>query len=166
MNSYVRSSFRGFLLQIHQLGQVTVVLNCLFFFKVVDQQNSTYHDLSDNCCVFGRIGNGSPAAVHWANCQFDSGMYWLIQASSIVTCRCKQSVLSRENSFKQVSESSIHCFWITMSKHGTNYYIKCSRHVRLIFLRCQLPLGTLLYDLPKQFRELNFLGDLGVRHGR
>ena len=44
-------------------------------------------------CVFGHFGRLSPAAVHSADCQVDSGVKWWIHVSSIVTYLRKNSFL-------------------------------------------------------------------------
>ena len=73
-------------------------------------------------CVFGHFGWLSPAAVHTADCQFDSRGKWWIHVSSIVTYLCKNFFLLHWNSCKQRSESlTCHCFWSTVSKRGTHF---------------------------------------------
>ena len=67
------------------------------FLKVIDEQNTLHipkyggKTLSADVCVFGCFGRLSPAAVHSADCQFDSGVKWSIHVSSIVTSLCKNS---------------------------------------------------------------------------
>ena len=75
--------------------------------------------------VFGHFGWLSPAAIHSADYQFDSGVKWWIHVSSIVTYLCKSSFLLCWNSCKERSESSMHyCFWSTVSKRCT-YFEHC-----------------------------------------
>ena len=45
--------------------------------------------LPADVCVFGRFGQLSLAAVHSADCWFDSGVKWWIHISSIATYLCK-----------------------------------------------------------------------------
>ena len=79
-------------------------------------------------CVFGHFGRLSLAAVHSADCQFDSRVKWWIHVSSIVTYLCKNSFLLHWNSCKQCSELLTRCcFWLTVSKHCT-----CFEHSFLI----------------------------------
>ena len=85
-------------------------------------KNTEIKTLPVDVCVFGQFGQLSPAAVHSADCRFDSGVKWWIHVSSIVTYLRKNSFLLHENSCKQHSESSIHCcFWLTVSKCGTHF---------------------------------------------
>ena len=78
-------------------------------------------------CVFGRFGRFSPAAVHSANCRFNSRVKWWIHILSIVTCLPKNSFLLRWNICKRRSESSTRCcFWSTVSE--------CGAHCEISFL--------------------------------
>ena len=73
-------------------------------------------------CIFGHFRWLSPAAVHSADCWFDSGVKWLIQVSFIVTYLCKNSFSLHWNSCKQRSEPSTHCcFWSILSKCRTHF---------------------------------------------
>ena len=72
-------------------------------------------------CVFGCFERFSPAAVHSADCQFDSRVKWWIHILSIFTYLHKNCFLLRWNSCKQHSESSMRCFWSTVSKHGIHF---------------------------------------------
>ena len=65
--------------------------------------------LPADVCVFGHFRQLSPAAVHSADCWFDSGVKWWIHVSSIVTYLWKNSFLLHWNSCKQCSESLTHC---------------------------------------------------------
>ena len=78
------------------------------------------------CLCFGHFGRLSLAAVHSADCWFNSGVTWWIHVSSIVPYLHKNSFLLHRNSCKQHSESSTHCFWSTVSK--------CSVHFKHSFL--------------------------------
>ena len=70
--------------------------------------------LPDDVCIFNCFRRLPLAAAHSANCQFDSGVKWWINVSSIVTYLCKNSFLLHWNSCKQRSESSMRCcFWTT-----------------------------------------------------
>ena len=62
-------------------------------------------------CVFGHFGWLSPAAVHSADCQFDSEVKWWIHVSSIVIYLRKISFLLHWNSCKQCSKSLMCCFF-------------------------------------------------------
>ena len=85
-------------------------------------QNTAAKTLPADVCIFGRFGQLSPAAVHSADCWFDSRVKWLIHVSSIVIYLCKTSFLLRWNSRKQCSELSMHCyFWLTVSKCSTHF---------------------------------------------
>ena len=85
-------------------------------------KNSEAKTLPADVCVFGHFGHLLPAAVHSADCWFDSKVKWWIHISSIVTYLCKNSFLLHWNSSKQRSELSMHCcFWLTVSKHGTHF---------------------------------------------
>ena len=84
-------------------------------------QNTEAKTLPADVCVFGRFRWLSPAAVHSANCRFDSGGKWWIHVSSIVTYLCKNTFLLHWNSCKQRSESLTCCFWLTVSKCGTHF---------------------------------------------
>ena len=76
--------------------------------------------LPSDMCIFGRFGRLSSAAVHSADCRFDSRVKWWIHVLFIVTYLRKNSFLLRWNNYKQHSESSTHCwFWSTVSKRGT-----------------------------------------------
>ena len=48
-------------------------------------QNTEAKTLPTDVCGFGHFGWLSPAAVHSADCWFDSGVKWWIHVSSIVT---------------------------------------------------------------------------------
>ena len=54
-------------------------------------QNTEVKSFPVDVCVFGHFGWLSPAAVHSANCRFDSGVKWWIYVSSIVTYLRKKS---------------------------------------------------------------------------
>ena len=54
-------------------------------------QNLEAKTLLADVCVFDYFGWLSPAAVHTADCQFDSRVKWWIHVSSIVTYSCKNS---------------------------------------------------------------------------
>ena len=85
-------------------------------------QNTEAKSLPADICVFDRFGRLSPAAVHWVDCRFDSGVKWWIHVSFIVTYLRKKSILLRLNSCQQRSESSTRCcFWSTVSKCGTHF---------------------------------------------
>ena len=77
--------------------------------------------LPADVCVFGHIGQLSLAAVHLADCLFDSGLKWWIHVSSIVPYLRKNSFLLHWNSCKQCSESSMCCFWLTVKKCNTQF---------------------------------------------
>ena len=69
--------------------------------------------LPADVCVFGWL---SPAAVHSADCRFDSGVKWWIHVSSIVTYLRKNFLL------KQCSESlTCCCLWLNVSKCCTHF---------------------------------------------
>ena len=53
-------------------------------------QNTETKTLPTDVCVFGHLGQLSPA-VHSASCRFDSGVKWWIHVSSIVTYMQKPS---------------------------------------------------------------------------
>ena len=55
-------------------------------------QNMEAKTLPADVCVFGHFGQLSPAAVHSADCWFDSGVKW-IHVSSIIRYLCKNSFL-------------------------------------------------------------------------
>ena len=85
-------------------------------------QNTEAKTLPADVCAFGCFGLLSPAAVHSADCQFDSEVKWWIHVSSIVTYLCKNPFLLCWNSCKQCSELSIRCcFWSTLSKCSTQF---------------------------------------------
>ena len=76
--------------------------------------------LPADVCVFGCFGQFWSAAVHSADCRFDSRVKWWILLSSIITYLHKNSFLLCWSSCKQCSESSTSCcFWLTVSKRGT-----------------------------------------------
>ena len=52
-------------------------------------QNTETKILLADVCIFDHFGQLSPAAVHSADCWFDSGVKWWIHVSSIVTYLCK-----------------------------------------------------------------------------
>ena len=56
-------------------------------------QNTQAKNLPVDVCIFGRFGWLSPAAVHSADCQFDSRVKWWIYASLIVIYLCKNFLL-------------------------------------------------------------------------
>ena len=73
-------------------------------------------------CVFGRFGRLSLAAVHTADCRFDSGVNCWFHISSIVIYLWRNSFLLRWNNCKQCSESTTNCcFWSTVSKRCTHF---------------------------------------------
>ena len=79
-------------------------------------QNTEAKTLPADVCVFGHIGRLSSAAVHSADCQFDSRVKWWIHVSFIFMQKLLFFVL------KQRSEISTHCcFWSTVSKRGTHF---------------------------------------------
>ena len=85
-------------------------------------QNMEAKTLLADVYIFDPHGWLSPAAVHSADYQFDSGVKWWIHVSSIVTYLCKNSFLLHWNSCKQCSELSTRCcFWLTMSKRGIHF---------------------------------------------
>ena len=85
-------------------------------------QNTETKTLPADVCVLGRFRQLSPAAVHSADCWFDSWVKWWIHVSYFVTYLCKNFFLLSWNSCKQCSESSMRCcFWSTVSKCGTNF---------------------------------------------
>ena len=84
-------------------------------------QNTEAKTLPTDVCIFGCFGRFSSAAVHSADNQFDSEMKWWIHVSSIVTYSHKNPFLLHWNSCKPCSESSTHCCWLTVSKHGTHF---------------------------------------------
>ena len=84
-------------------------------------QNSEAKTLPADVCIFGHFGQLLPAAIHSADCQFDSGVKWWIHVSSIVTYLCKNSFLLHWNSCKQFFELSMRCcLWLTVSLHSTH----------------------------------------------
>ena len=95
-------------------------------------QNTEAKTLPADVCIFGLFGWLSLAAVHSADCQFDSRVKWWIPVSSIVTYLHKNSFLMHWNSCKKCSELSMcYCCWSTGSKCDTHfehcYHIdKCS----------------------------------------
>ena len=58
-------------------------------------QNTEAKTLPADVCIFGHFRRLSPAAVHSADCQFDSRVKWWIHVSSIVTYLCKNSFVLR-----------------------------------------------------------------------
>ena len=54
-------------------------------------QNTEAKNLPADVYIFGRFGRLSDAAVHSADCRFDSGVKWWIHVSSIVTYLRKNS---------------------------------------------------------------------------
>ena len=85
-------------------------------------QNMEAKTLSADVCVFGHFGQLSLAAIHSADCRFDSRVKWWIHVSSIVMYLCKNFFLLSWNSSKQHSESLMHfCFWSTVSKRSTHF---------------------------------------------
>ena len=90
-------------------------------------QNAEAKTLPADICIFGHFGRLSLAAVHSADCRFDSGVRWWVHVSSIVTYSCKNFFLLCWNSCKQCSELLMCCcFWSTVSK--------CSNHFEHSFL--------------------------------
>ena len=66
--------------------------------------------------------NNLPAAVHSADCRFDSRMKWWIHVSSIVTYLRKNHFCCVEIVANNVLIFSTHCcFWSTESKRGTHF---------------------------------------------
>ena len=64
-------------------------------------QNMEAQTLPADVCIFGYFGRLSPAAIHSADCWFDSIVKWWIHVSSIITYLCKNSFLLCWNSCKQ-----------------------------------------------------------------
>ena len=98
----------------------------MVLFKVIDEQNTLYIPKygGQNLCLLMFASLFSLDGffdIHSANCRFDSWVKWWIHVSSIVTYLCKTPFLLRWNSCKQRSESSIRCFWSTLSKRGTHF---------------------------------------------
>ena len=77
--------------------------------------------LPTDVCDFGHFGQLSPAAVHSADCRFNSRVKWWIHVLSIVTYLHRNSFLLHWNSCRQHSKSSMRCFWLIMSKRGTHF---------------------------------------------
>ena len=95
-----------------------------WFFLSQDNQWTKYlaHPKIGRPNIFGRFGQHSPAAVHSADCWFDSGVKWWIHASSIITYLRKNSFLLHLNSCKQLSELLIRCCFVsTVSKRCTHF---------------------------------------------
>ena len=79
-------------------------------------QNMEAKILPSDVCIFGYLGQLSPAAVHSADSRLHSGVKWWIHISPIVMYLHKNSFVLHWNSCKQHSESSTRCYWLTVSK--------------------------------------------------
>ena len=77
-----------------------------------------------DCCVFDRFDAVPPGFAHCVTCCFDSGVYWWIHVSSMISKWCKKSLeLSLERS-KQLCESRIRWhFCSIVSKRGTYFAV-------------------------------------------
>ena len=105
-------------------------------------QNTEAKTLPADVCVFGHFGQLSSAAIHSADCRFDSGVKWWIHVSSIVTYLYKNSFLFHWNSCKQCSELLTCRFWPTVSKCGNHF-----EHSFLIDKSSCKMVNTLLSDI-------------------
>ena len=145
-------------------------------------QNMVCQNLACWCLRLCRFGRLSPAAVHSADCRFETEVKWLIHVSSVVTYLRKNSFLIRWSSCNQRSESSTCCcFWSTESKRSTHFVhsfligkIHANRWIYclLISLTPLLSHATSIYDRPKRIcgafwcfpRLQPNLDDLSVQH--
>ena len=136
-------------------------------------QNMEAKTLPADICVFHHFGWLWPAAVHSADCRFDSGMKYWIHVSSTVTYL---SFLLCRNSCKQHSESSTHCcFWstVTNAAHILNTAFSVTNIHAKWWIHCLLiSYATSIYNRPKQVcgvflcfpGQLLNLGDLSIQH--
>lgn len=75
LSSSDRSVFHDIFVQTYQMGHVMVAIDSVAYFKTVDDQNSMsiskygHHNLAS-------LLLRSSAAVHLADCRFDTGVYW------------------------------------------------------------------------------------------
>ena len=113
------------------LYYIIFVIDGSSFLKVIDEQNTLhilkYGGQNLDVCVFSYFGRLLLAAVHSADCWFDSRVKWWIHVSSIVTYLCKKFFLLRWNSYKQRSESSTRCCFLSTES-------KCCTHFENSFL--------------------------------
>ena len=106
-------------------------------------QNMEVKTLTADVCIFDHFGWVSSAAVHSADCRFDSKVKWWIHVSSIVTYLHKKSYLLHWNSSKQRSELSTHCcFRSTVNKRNTHF------EYSFLIDKCSCKMGnTLPFDI-------------------
>ena len=79
-------------------------------------QNTEAKTLPADVCIFGHFRWLSPAAVHSADCRFDSGVNWWIHVSSIV-------IYLHKNSFFAVLKQLQTMLWII----NTLFLINCEQ---------------------------------------
>ena len=79
-------------------------------------QNTEAKTLPADVCVFGCIGQLSPAAVHSADFWFNSGVKWWIYVSSIVTHLCKNFFFCVET----VANNALNCEHIVFNRLWAN----------------------------------------------
>ena len=149
--------------------------------RICASQNREVKTLPADVCIFGCFGWLSLAAVHSADCRFDSEVNWRIHVSSIVTYLCKNFFCCTET----VANNALNCWHFVFDRLWanaaptlntafllTNVHAKWWIHCLLIFSTPLLSHATSIYDWLKWVcgvlwcfpGQLPNLGDPSVQH--
>ena len=138
-------------------------------------QNTEAETLPADACIFGHFGWLSPAAVHSADCRFDSGVKWWIHDSSIVTYLLKTSfcwietvannALNRRHIVVDWLWANVTPTWNTIFLL-TNVHAKWWMHCLLISSTLLLSHTTSIYDRPKQIWSFLVFSGTTAEFGR